>query len=603
MAPQEVEPPPQGALVHAPYGSSSASPSTGPHTLCEAICQELAELDAKEKAVMEPISCRRLELKRLWNRSLLIHKLPNELLTHIFAHLPHTPWKRRDRSTNGQPAWLDLGWPCLMLVCRHWRDLLVSTPAFWRQVNFMRKTKWTKLCLSRSAAASIDVNVGRGCYLDRLNDLHPHVHRFKQFRYCDELDNPHLLTALAPLFNSGMPLLEKLHFTVGKVWHKPTAHIDVKITSQRFPSLRALKLTSPIMVAPQEISLYAQLRKLTLYDCSPTLSLDGFLDVLAASMQLEELILHGTLHRLSGEWSHEGLIPHRPPISLPRLRKFTLDEYRIVRISRFLAHLHLQPFVVLWMQGRADMVANTIDAMLPPNRFATLPVLGLGTNIYMEVRGDLYSIHCGYVRPSVDRPGDSPRVLLKLHPGYRAGGWDRAMARVLDDLVQSFGPSPLTRLNVDGDQSYGTAAAWERVFRTFPLLEELDVNKDCYRDTGDVSVIFHGLHAASVAHADSGVACPNLKDIRVQGGSTPATYEAMWVCFRYRCERGVLLDSLNVESLLDRDELASTLRRGFIEDMSGVVKCVHAGPENILSESAEEQYEDDSDGLPAIIMG
>ena len=78
---------------------ASASESTAPHVLRERITEEFAELDAREKEIAH----RRLELKRLWNSTLLICKLPNELLIHIFVDFQddsrtgHGDWKQSGR--------------------------------------------------------------------------------------------------------------------------------------------------------------------------------------------------------------------------------------------------------------------------------------------------------------------------------------------------------------------------------------------------------------------------------------------------------------------------------------------------------------------------
>ncbi|PIL34668.1 hypothetical protein GSI_03448 [Ganoderma sinense ZZ0214-1] len=373
------------------------------------------------------------------------------------------------------------------------------------------------------------------------------------------------------------------------------------------------------MAAPQEISLYAQLRKLRLCDCPPALSLDGFLDALAASVQLEELTLQGAFHRLLGEWPHGDPVPHRPPVSLPRLRSCRFYEYRIDRLSYFLAHLHLQPSAIHRIQGEVSCLhgaPKTIHAMLPPNRSATLPALSLATNINMTICGNQYSIGCRHTKSSVDRPaGDSPRVLLMLTPSGYDWPWDRSMAQGLGDLVEAFGSSPLTRLTIRGDQSNSTAAVWERVFRTFPLLEELDLEGPRHASS-NVRDVFRGLHAASAPHTEREsesrctVACPNLRDIRLVGVATPSTYKAMHECLRYRGDRGVVLESLKMKSLADcyRDEDedededdndnngdGDSLRRGFIEGVSDVVKSIEARKTMSELEAEYQELDVDSD--------
>ena len=198
----------------------------------------------------------------------------------------------------------------------------------------------------------------------------------------------------------------------------------------------------------------------------------------------------------------------------------------------------------------------------------------------MKIGHDQYVIGFGRARPPVDRSAVSPRVLLALRADrYDLDRWERSMAQGLADLVESFGSSPLTHLTVKGDQSYATAATWERVFRTFLLLEELEIGSiNRWDSASDVSDVFRGLHAASTAGpTDCKVACPNLKAIRVEGISTMATYAAMRDCFRYRGERGVILESLNMESLSDDYEIPSELRREFVQDVSAMVKSTQAG--------------------------
>lgn len=129
------------------------------------------------------------------------------------------------------------------------------------------------------------------------------------------------------------------------------------------------------------------------------------------------------------------------------------------------------------------------------------------------------------------------------------------------------------------DHKRESAEAWEQVFRSFPRLEELILFGDCLA-ARDVTDIFRGLHAASSTSLGDAsgevttIACPGLRDICVQGTSTVETYEAMWECFRYRADRGVVLESLNLESLVGCADVPSPLRCGFARDISATVKAV-----------------------------
>ncbi|KAI1793651.1 hypothetical protein LXA43DRAFT_199061 [Ganoderma leucocontextum] len=562
MAPSEDAPlhPPSALGVY-----TSSRPLIASHILRERISHELAELAVKEKELIDPISRRRLELNRLWNGSLLIHRLPNELFVQIFAHFQDVtcrPPKPSLPSAILQRGPSQPGWHGLMLVCRHWRDVFVSTPTFWRKVDLKRHIDWTNLCLTRSAAASIDVCAGRH---DRcsLEVLHPHIHRFTILRL--DAQRHHIVS----LFKSSMPLLEDLYLNV----LEPEVNIDAQLTSQRFPRLRTLVLCGT--VAPQETSLFAQLRALSLSCCSYNFSFDTFLDILVTCGRLEELTLKGTLDYLSDEWMHgDPAVPRRPPISLPRLRTFTMEKHEIIRTSRFLAHLHLQPSLILSIGGNfqesdaAGVIpgtVNTISAMLPPNCSTTLPILAIATKVDLVIWGNDYEIGCGnypgfpYARFALSMDGDPD--------------WGGFMSQGLVDLVECFGRSPLTHLTVKGDHSHGTVEAWERVFRTFPLLEEVDLGGSSGSEVTDV---FRGLHAASTAHEDSPVACHNLKQLHVAGLGLVETYAAMKECLRYRSDRGVILQVLNLKYLPDAEGLTPQVRRAFVKDLCKAAECIQA---------------------------
>ncbi|KAM5545693.1 hypothetical protein V8D89_000731 [Ganoderma adspersum] len=476
-----------------------------PHTEREQIYREFSELDAQEQAIVR----KRAELNQLLNTFLPIHKLPNELLIHIFSDFHDDRDIHTDdiiRSGMYQRSPIRKDWLRLMLVCRHWRDVLISAPTFWRYIDLKRyHVKWTNLCLGRSNPALLHVMAGSRANA-HLDILHPHVHRFQKF-FLIVANGTDMQTVLPPLFGSGMPLLEGLRFAGTGPGDN---NLDVHLTSERFPSLRTLLLTRTM--APPDISLYAQLRMLELKLCHHTFSFEGFLDALAASVQLEELSIYETLSSLSSEdptWAHGGPDFCGPPaVLLPALRQFTLIGNSIARTSRFLAHLQFQPCAVLDIcadvprPGPGPGVASpntalSFSAMLPPNPSATLPSLAFATAVCMRIEGGNCELRYDPPSPIVDSPdcpSESPymALFLELHHSQ----WGPFMATGLGDVVRTFGRSPLTCLVVEGNHTYGTAAAWERIFRTFPLLEELNVGG---HPPSDVAVVFRGLHAASTS--------------------------------------------------------------------------------------------------------
>ena len=563
--------------------SESRCPHTEQHDLRQRISHQLVELDREEEEYIKSINRKRLELKRLWNSTLLIHKLPSELLIQVFTNLPDyfgaSNPKPSSHSISGEGVSADAppitSWPSLMLVCRCWRDLLVSTATFWRVINTRRHIDSTKLSLARSAAASLVVHIWDGdrCPLDML---YPYVHRFQKLFVT--LSDWHAQGVLEPLFGSGMPLLEDLDLsdsTVGRQLAQ-TTDLDHYLTSRGFPRLQKLDLSQ--VVLPRDPSLYAQLRALSLWRCSHNSSFDGFLDALAGCVQLEELTLEHTLNGLSGEWQP---IPRRPPIPLPLLRSFWLNHNGTVCASRFLAHLLIPASAHLTVMGDTlrddgmgpDTVVHTLGALLPPTRAKTLPILSMATKISAWIMSEQWSTS---VTSSIASPGDGGQGADALFTLFIDDNniWDPWMAHGLNDLAECFTGSPLTCLELSGDHSCATVAAWKRVFRTFPLLEELVVGPGRY---SELSKVFLGLHVASYddrSEYTPAVACPNLRLVWAGGVGTEGTYAALRECFCYRADKGSRLGVLDLSMLFEGEELTLEQRCGYVEDLRQAVECV-----------------------------
>ncbi|KAI1785893.1 hypothetical protein LXA43DRAFT_99918 [Ganoderma leucocontextum] len=104
-----------------------------PDVLPQDISRRIAELDigAKNK-IVDAISQERLEFKNLWNRSLPINRLPNELLVQIFVSGVHSELFDSDSDLwvtwrRGPPP----SFSKIMGTCRLWRDIILGTPALW----------------------------------------------------------------------------------------------------------------------------------------------------------------------------------------------------------------------------------------------------------------------------------------------------------------------------------------------------------------------------------------------------------------------------------------------------------------------------------------
>ncbi|KAI1793632.1 hypothetical protein LXA43DRAFT_1081217 [Ganoderma leucocontextum] len=552
----------------------------------DALRQEIARRTAEPSgraAIVKAVSHERLEFKILWNHSLLINQLPNEILIQIFAfasvHFAFATdfW------------WWDTRFWTLMVVCRHWRDLIVDTPVFWCILDLTKNANWTQLCLSRSLTIPINiwVEVSLLRHLDRLRVAYPLVHRIRSLvlRLWSPVGDPDSELHAVPrlLFGDGMRVLEKLDFTVTRYGyyldHFPI-DTDIELTSMRFPRLRNLTLAE--VVAPQDPSLYTQLRALSLKGCSHQLSFDRFLDALDACTRLEDLDLENTLDRLSGDWMQRDPSPRRPLISFPHLNKLVLRAHGAACTSRFLAHLHIRSSVRLHISAEADDDdadarspdgACSMAAMLPPaspGAAANLEALATARDIHMYMSMDSNSTQITTNRT----PEMFFSVLLTMAFGPRNPPNPHTSSRwgSVSDLVELFGRSPVTSLSI-ADVHPDTVAAWATVFRTFPLLERLSIQAGW--GTGcavGLKNVFLGLHAASTADPDSStVACPNLAHVSVRAVNMQITkvYGALRTCFRFRGDKGVVLSELKLE-FLTSPKSPQALYRACVKD---IVDC------------------------------
>ncbi len=559
-----------------------------PDDLRREIARRTAEPRAKED-IAKALSSERLQFKILWNRSLVINQLPNELLIQIFkldmvyygmCIAISDTYERRSIEKPRPSFWR------LMMVCRHWREVIVGTPAFWSLVHLTGTTiEWTELFLARSAAALIDVVVEASisysrCCLEHFQTIYPLIQDrierlyFKIRVFNGDMD-PDVFAALPLLFGNGMRELERLEFAVVHERRRPYyLPIDVELTCQRFPRLRHLALAG--VVAPQEASFYQQIRTLCLTTCTHNLSCDGFLDVLASCTGLECLYLQKTIEHLSGDWVQRDPVPWRPLISLPRLHRFSLGGREVARISRFLAQFYVRPSVNLSIWAHAEDAEDTeapsshgarsMAAMLPPSYADTLQPLAMVTEIHMWMGGSVA------VEISAERPA---RLSLSMTLSSYAGRpCPVALPRwgSVGDIVRFLGHAPLTSLKIS-EVLPDTVAAWASVFRTFVLLERLHIMGFVQESPAGMENAFLGLHAASAGSsaADSPVACPSLTHIRVHCVGSTALYEAIYTCVRHRGDKGAVLVDLDLDILWGRNRTPSSCR-AYIKDLLDCTK-------------------------------
>ena len=117
-----------------------------PADLHTQVCQRLSVLDAAERTIAKE----RSELCTAWNHSLLVNRLPSELLVFIFVHVSDAISNSESHLYSNR-SYPTTKWTKVIKVCRHWRDVAYSSPVLWRAI-LMRSTVYTQLSVFKSAS-------------------------------------------------------------------------------------------------------------------------------------------------------------------------------------------------------------------------------------------------------------------------------------------------------------------------------------------------------------------------------------------------------------------------------------------------------------------
>ncbi|PIL35347.1 hypothetical protein GSI_02072 [Ganoderma sinense ZZ0214-1] len=317
--------------------------------------------------------------------------------------------------------------------------------------------------------------------------------------------------------------------------------VDLQLTSERFPRLQSL--TTALTVAPQDIQVYARLRKLSLSDCPCNFSFSHFLEALAAATSLESLELVTVLQRIQGEWVGSA-ITSKNPLSLQHLKVLELVAHPPIYTSRFLSHVLLSPSAIVWINGDLGGVAEpdiaeTISAMLPPNPANILPALALVPDAIIRAYGAEYSLSCS-IEPRIE---DSPLISLLIGSSaipFWSGSSSHHAAR---DLLSVLTCAPLTKLNFQADCSDIAPETWAEIFSKYPLLENLELG---IAGLGTTETAFAGLMNAAAA-PNSLVPCPRLRTVGIMGQFSEDALDTTLRCLRDRAAKGHQLETITMD--------------------------------------------------------
>ncbi|KAM5545609.1 hypothetical protein V8D89_000733 [Ganoderma adspersum] len=396
-----------------------------------------------------------------------VHELPNEILIQVF--LRHNALYS---ASEGIPR---RAYACdgakLMLVCRHWRELAVSTRCLWQAIKVRRNTEWFKLVLSRSGDLPLDLvfhqSTSALVIVNCVVLLIPYLHRLRSmFMPAIKIRR----RELEAIFGLSMPLLDDL-----EVLAKSDGLLD--LSPERLPSLRSLRLSS--CAIPWIPTMLPKLRRLDLQECTckdSSVTFDQLLDVLSECVDLRELRLHNFFSALQGPSTTPAPGNRNPAatVSFPHLRELSIQD-RPHLLSYFLSYVRLSPTTDVRIIGDIlDATADTTGAFLSllPEDTSGLPLLRTVT--FVEIQnwyGCELVGHTGW--PWV---GPSITLGLELGAALRVPTLSFYLESALREFSSIFARAPVEHLNILGEyKRVRRFDAWTRLFTAFPTIQHLEL--------------------------------------------------------------------------------------------------------------------------------
>ncbi|KAH9915582.1 uncharacterized protein BXZ73DRAFT_106131 [Epithele typhae] len=452
-----------------------------------------------------------------------INRLPRELLVRIFAILfipsPSESAKHVDWRTT------------VMLVCREWRDLVMSSPTMWSSLYVLPNMPFDilSLHLSRSANADLDVSIDTASdHEDTAADVVEIIAReSRRVRSLQTLPLSMIpRPALRHLFDTTWPLLAYLSIRIGSE-DIQRALLDLdhlfKFTSQRFPTLRVLSFHGVV-----RFSIGAGvLRQLTTLSLS-CLRFPGWSPMrhvvsrLTDAPQLETLLIssRGRDEAVPRE-EHPPPPGHTFPFSLPRLTVFSFtgdDAHECAPITRSAFLKTSGPITVdfkfkSWQELFPEEAnSSLVDVILPAHRSSsdTLFSRHLDTAHLNIKRSSSQFLLCtpsdrerGFTSLSASAEGD-------LSPVY-------PLSNAFCDLALLFRGVSVTSLHIRSRLCHTAVSlkGWQAVLDAFPSLEIIVL-----KGSVEVNSLFDALaptEGSSAGDAASQIPAPNLSLIIFDG--------------------------------------------------------------------------------------
>ena len=438
------------------------------------------------------LQCHRLRLLSLHNSTLPLHHLPAEILVEILRQA----FGQNDRKWMAKAAG----------VCRHWRDVVISTPLLWSNIDLSMTSQYMKLCLARSQEASLRIYVPPDEPHETpdpsaiFSILSPHHPRISQVDTVMRFPSAFHRAALRHMVEDGLPALTSLRI-------ETLCEYTLQLTNSHMPNVRKLSLSG---VTLQWISWpLPGLTSLCLLNVTHSRGSDQargstlishILDVLEACSSLETLKYEQMLGPAISPESYWSGISDKRVVSLPCLQDLSLKTSSADGAAVILAHVAFLRKVRISVrvgestyQTGEPLDASLLTTILPSDatrlpiiahaRHITVWSVGRGLSVWVDEDARSW----GYT-PSDDEDEPEPPTLSLGFGTPMRGSENEMFHNVVSELCSVF-PSSLESLILNGPVHLLDIETWNRVLTAFPLLQYLELYSTLHGLKDFVSVL------------------------------------------------------------------------------------------------------------------
>ncbi|KZT65537.1 hypothetical protein DAEQUDRAFT_522504 [Daedalea quercina L-15889] len=468
-----------------------------------------------------------------------IERIPTELLVHIFLIV-------RDAARA-------LSWLKITHVCRHWRTVALATPLLWTSIPAEKGPSFLSACLKRSNDVLVDV-ISHRCVLavDPLLDvLHSHTRRLRTLSFpalSHDAAKKLLVDVVTPA-----PSLEHLVVQVPTPSHNYTPP-QFALPDRDWSRLRSLRLNN--IALPGHVSPVSSLTSLNLSDVivGDRAALNSLLDSLAGCVQLVHLTISDSCPSpLKGDEREE--ISKRRTIPLRTLHTLKLSAHASV-VSEVLSSVSVSPLTTTEIKCVLDprQTSHNLVSAILRSHSTDLESSARAHSLYLFVASNIFRVR------AFDAGGSSSAKLLDMDIECNPPmDMSYLLPDALRDLTHVFSASPVTDMQVFGDQRFISPEDWRVALTRLPALKTLEVGS-----RGRVDSLFQAL-----SFSDVGLSiCPHLKKMCAGGiDADEAAADIMLSCLDRRAAHDARLDVLVMRSRAGREPLSACT----VQSMSTVV--------------------------------